>query len=332
MPLKNHQYQALMRQYDNRQLQNKHLHTLRLKEVYKQIPEIPEIDNEIASFSVEQARKMLEGDHDALAELKKKLTILSEKKLELLTRHGFKKNYLDPIYTCKDCKDTGFIHNKKCHCFIQASIDLLYTQSNIREILETENFNTFRMDYYPKNNKDSLTGLSSYETVTRAVEISKSFIRQFSFEYQNLLIFGSPGIGKTFLTNCIAKELLEASHSVLYFSAAQLFDTLAAITFSKNDSADHSLYEDIYNCDLLIIDDLGTELTNAFVSSQLFLCLNERHLRKNSTIISTNLSLESIRDTYSERIFSRLSLNYIFIKLFGNDIRIQKKLQNTWRN
>lgn len=332
MPLKNHQYQALMRQYDNRQLQNKHLHTLRLEEVYSQIPEIPEIDNQIAAISVEQAKKMLEGDKSAFHELKERLAGLSKRKLELLTCHGFEEDYLDPIYTCNDCKDTGFINNKKCHCFIQASIDLLYTQSNIREILEAENFNTFRMDYYSKTNKDPSSGLSSYEAVTRAVEISKSFIRKFSYEYQNLLINGSPGIGKTFLTNCIAKELLEASHSVLYFSAAQLFNTLAAITFSKNESADHSLYEDIYNCDLLIIDDLGTELTNSFVASQLFLCLNERHIRKKPTIISTNLSLEAIRDTYSERIASRLSLNYIFIKLFGNDIRIQKKLQNTWRN
>jgi len=272
----------------------------------------------------------LEGDDNALAELRDELSALSERRLRLLEEHGFPTDYMEPIYTCPDCKDTGFIGQEKCHCFRQASIDLLYSQSNLTDILEKENFQTFRMDYYSDEITDAVTGLTSLQTITRAVEESKDFIRKFSYEYQNLLFYGSTGIGKTFLTHCIAKELLETSHSVLYFSAVQLFEELARMTFSRTEHTS-SIQEDIINCDLLIIDDLGTEIVNTFVSSQLFTCMDTRDSLKKSTIISTNLSLQTIRDTYSERIFSRLSSKYKIMKLFGNDIRLQKKSQNAWR-
>jgi DNA replication protein DnaC len=126
----------------------------------------------------------------------------------------------------------------------------------------------------------------------------------------------------------VARELLDAGHSVIYFSASGLFDALARYSFdSKSKEKLHKLYEDLYNCDLLIIDDLGTELTNNFVTSQLFSCLNERSLRRKSLIISTNLGLEELRDRYSDRIFSRISTGFSLCKLTGPDIRIQKKLQ-----
>ena len=135
-------------------------------------------------------------------------------------------------------------------------------------------------------------------------------------------------MGKTFLSHCIAKELIDSAHSVIYFSAFELFDTFAKNTFRKGVKEDEQaeLYSYIFDCDLLIIDDLGTELTNSFVSSQLFLTINERLLRKKSTIISTNLPIDIFADTYSERVFSRITSNYKMLKLIGDDIRIQKKL------
>lgn len=141
------------------------------------------------------------------------------------------------------------------------------------------------------------------------------------------MFYGTVGTGKSFLSSCIAKELIEQGKLVIYFSSAQLFETLSRSTFDRNsEEAASGIYEDIYECDLLIIDDLGTELTNAFVSSQLFSCLNNRHLRRKSTIITTNLSLEELRDRYSDRIFSRITSNYGMCKLTGRDIRITKKL------
>jgi DNA replication protein DnaC len=138
------------------------------------------------------------------------------------------------------------------------------------------------------------------------------------------------GTGKSFLSGCIAKELIENGHSVIYFSASGLFETLSQFSFDyKNKDELHGIYEDLYSCDLLIIDDLGTELTNNFVTSQLFSCLNERHMRRKSTIISTNLSLEELRNRYSDRIFSRITSNYNLCKLSGPDIRIYKKLKKS---
>lgn len=327
MPLSNQQHQALMRRYDETQLRNRRILNARKEEVYQEIPRMAEIEKEIAGISIRQARRLLAGDEQALPQLKERLQELSREKARLLAEYHFDPDYLKPIYDCADCRDTGYLPDGgKCRCFLQASIDLLYTQSNIREVLETENFNTFRMEYY-SSTPDPNTGYSPRDAASKAVETAKDFIRRFPYEPGNLLLCGNTGTGKTFLTNCIAKEILEQSHSVLYFSATQLFHQLGTAFFSREDaSSTNSIQEDVLDCDLLIIDDLGTELTNAFVASSLFSCLNERHVRKKATIISTNLSLKDLRDKYSERISSRISLNYQLIKLLGDDIRVKKRL------
>ena len=127
------------------------------------------------------------------------------------------------------------------------------------------------------------------------------------------------------MSHCIAKEVLEQTFSVIYFSVSQLFDIFAKKQFHKDESAELD-YEHIYDCDLLIIDDLGTEVPNTFTISELFVCLNERLLRKKSTIISTNLSPEDLNTAYSERVFSRITSAYTVLRMTGDDIRIQKKL------
>lgn len=333
MALKNHQYQALMREYDRRQNYDAHLLQQRQNEVYAKIPEYAHIDRSISSLSVAHVRRMLAGEPAAKASLKKQLSELSEKKCRLLAEHGFPADYLEMAYTCPDCKDTGYIGSRKCHCFVQASIDLLYSQSNLEGVLEEENFNTFRLDYYSDDISDPVTGLTARQAITRAVEESKDFIRKFAYEYQNLFFYGKPGVGKTFLTHCIAREMLESTYSVLYFTSVHLFDQIREALFQKTDTDTNSVLEDIYNCDLLIIDDLGTEALNTYIAPQLFSCLDARDERKMSTIISTNLNLQEIRDRYSERVFSRLSSRYKIIKLIGDDIRLIKKLkQNTWRS
>lgn len=161
-----------------------------------------------------------------------------------------------------------------------------------------------------------------------AVKECRKFINEFDSVFSNLFFYGDTGVGKTFLSNCIAKELLDTGHSVIYFTAFQIFDVFEQNTFHKSTTENIiAAHQNIFDCDLLIIDDLGTEMPNSFTVSQLFLCLNERILRRKSTIISTNLTLNKVAEIYSERTFSRISSSYVILKLFGDDIRIQKKLR-----
>ncbi len=202
-------------------------------------------------------------------------------------------------------------------------IDTVYAQSNIRGVLARENFDTFSYDYYSDEDISTTTGLSSLTTAQNAVRECRNFIKDFDSRHGNLLIYGKTGVGKTFLSNCVAKELLEKGRSVIYFTAFQLFDILSRGVFDKDADA-IAAHQNIFDCDLLVIDDLGTELSNAFTTSQLFLCVNERLLRSKSTIISTNLSVGMLRDTYSDRVTSRIMSHYATIPLYGGDIRMKK--------
>jgi len=324
MPLSNEQYESLMREYNRRQA-NARLQLMDRKEnVYNKIPRIRVIDEAIASLSVTKARQLLLGNEDALTELKGQIAALSQERAQQLNAAGYPSDYLAISYHCPDCQDTGYIGNSKCHCFRQAEINLLYTQSNLQEVLKRENFSAFREEYYSSRIIDPATGKSSLDLARIALNEALRFTRNFDKEYSNLFLYGNTGIGKTFLTNCIARELLDNSRSVIYFSAAQLFDLFAKHNFSKSEDS-RDFYRHIFECDLLIIDDLGTELVNAFVSSQLFQLVNERLLRRKSVLISTNLTPEHFMNTYSERIFSRITSNYTMLKLYGEDIRLKKK-------
>lgn len=325
MALTNSQYDYFMRIYEKRQLDNENRLRGRFEEVYKKIPRLQTLDNSISELSVRQARKLLDGDNAALTVLKNDLHLLFEEKRLLLSQAGYSENYLELTYTCPDCQDTGYIGDQKCHCFKKAIIEFLYTQSNLREVLNKENFDTLSLEYYSRNHIDSLTGRSSLEAMETAVRACLEFVEDFPGEGRNLLLYGDTGVGKTFLTHCVAKELLDKTFSVIYFTASQLFDIFAKKQFDKDEKAALD-YEHIYDCDLLIIDDLGTEFSNGFTTSQLFVCLNERLLRKKSTIISTNLSLDDLNTLYSERVFSRITSAYTVLRMTGDDIRIKKKL------
>lgn len=326
MQLKNFQYNKILREYDKRQLENRHELEERVKHIYSILPELKEIDDQIVSNSIQSAKLSLMGDDQSLNSLADRNLDLSMRKIEILTENGYPSNYLMPTYHCKDCKDTGYIENEKCHCFKQAIVDLLYSQSNIKGIMEQENFSTFRYDFYTDSYIEETTNLTPLANIKKVVSSCKEYIDTFDSTYSNLLLYGNAGVGKTFLANCIAKELLDRSHTVIYLTAFQLFDILEKNKFNKDQekSEANEQFAYILDCDLLIIDDLGTELNNSFVTSQLYLCINERHLRKKSTIISTNLSWDNLNTNYSERIFSRLASNYRLLKIVGDDIRIKK--------
>ena len=318
MSLSKEQHDLIMRGYEERQLANYHQLNKRKNRVYTLIPEYRLLEEEVATSSVERARMLIDGDDAGLEDYRKRIAENVARRATLLEEHNLPADYLDTIYTCPDCQDTGYIHSQKCHCFRRQEITLLYEQSNIQEMIEKENFSTLSYEYYKGED------LIRFQN---AVNVSKDFVAGFGTHYQNLFFYGTVGTGKSFLSGCIARELLSQSYSVIYFSANNLFETLSRYSFDiKSKDSLYNFYKDLYNCDLVIIDDLGTEVTNSFVTSQLFGLLNERHLRQKATIISTNLSLEELSERYSDRVFSRITSNYSICKLTGQDIRIQKKL------
>lgn len=326
MGLTNAQYNAIMRDYQRQQARTAQELSRRSAEIYERFPEFSEIDAQIAGASTDCARRMLSDENADLDALRSQITRLSQRRGVILESAGYPRDYLSPVYRCPDCQDTGYIGSRKCHCFRQAAIDLLYTQSNLREILNTENFSSFSLDCYSQQLIDPVTGQSARQIARRALEECRRFVENFDCRFENLFLYGNTGLGKTFLSHCIARELLESAHSVIYFSSFRLFELFADSAFGRSDDGQSEMEQHIFDCDLLIIDDLGTELVNSFVSSELFHVINERILRRKSTLISTNLALGTFADTYSERVFSRISSSYTMLRLFGDDIRLQKKI------
>ena len=313
-------YDAIMREYDNQRLENMHALNSRIQGVYDRFPEIKQIDTQISELAENFAQSFTKEHVMSFEEYRRKLSDLRMEKEAMLKCYRIDPQMLQMQYHCPDCKDTGYIENEKCHCFKQRIIDEMYQQSNLREILNAENFSSLSYQYYDQENM---------EKMQIAIETCKKFTENFDKSFENILLCGTVGIGKTFLSNCIAKEILDQGHSVLYLSAFQLFDLMAKNSFSGNAHQEDMVakqYPHIFESDLLIIDDLGTELANSFTMTGFFLVINERILRKKSTIISTNLSPEEILTTYTERCASRIISNYTMLKLSGSDIRLKKKL------
>ena len=324
MSLTNQQYESIMRGYERRRDLNRDLEAARREEIFNKIPEYLELDQSVASIATAKARQLLGFEEDSSTDLHSQIQMIAQKKKDLLIANGYPADYMDPVYTCCMCHDTGYVEDgnggkTKCQCFCNQEISILYEQSNIRDQIARENFSTLSYDYY---NEEHL------ERFEKAVDICHEFIDQFESSYRNLFFYGTVGTGKSFLSGCVANELLGRGKSVIYFSSFSLFDTLARYSFDqKSKESLYNFMKDLYNCDLVIIDDLGTEVTNSFVSSELFSLLNERNIRQKSCIISTNLSLEELRDRYSDRIFSRITSNYTLCKLTGPDIRMYRKRQ-----
>ena len=191
--------------------------------------------------------------------------------------------------------------------------------------MDQENFGNLSYAYYDDQEILPEIGLTNADYMRRVVRGCMDFAADFDRKKENLLFTGSTGVGKTFLTNCIARALMDSGHSVIYLSAGDLFEVFSRNKFDYDTPEDmRDTYRYILDCDLLIIDDLGTELNNSFTSSQLFYCINERMNMSRSTIISTNLSIARLRDSYTDRVTSRI-MRYRIIPLYGRDIRLLKR-------
>ena len=298
----------------------------RKEEIEKKLPEISDMERNIGKFSVSLAissLKPMENREEYLKAIKNKIINLRVKKSELLVEYGYNPDYLNIHFRCTKCHDTGFIGPTKCICYKQKLVQLYYKNSELNTILREHNFDYFNIDFYstrrvgeePENPRKNMEAILSK---------SMSFIKNFSQSNENLLFYGNSGTGKTFLSHCIAKELLDNGYLVVYRTAAELIQNLKTVMFEN----DTTLEELIIDCDLLVIDDLGTEQINDFSKTELFNILNKRLLRQKKLLVSTNYALKELMFIYSERINSRLLGNFNLCKFIGEDIRVIKNLHS----
>lgn len=301
----------------------------RIDEVNKKVPRIGEIDSEIFNLGLENTNNIFknpEKKDEYNKSFKEKLKLLTDEKNRLIKENGIDENYDKYDYLCSECSDTGYTPDgRKCRCFKQRLINEAYSMSNMSEIIKKQNFNTFSFDYYSKSSSDGEA--SPYENMVRIYNSCKRFCENFDSEIKSLLFYGPTGLGKTFLSSAVAKEIMDNGKTVVYVRATRLFAMNEDYKFGR--SSDRSVIDNIYNADLLIIDDLGTEPYNKNSISFLFDVINERIAENKKMIINTNLQLNELTKLYSTRFTSRLYEYFILYKFYGEDIRIQKLKNGT---
>ena len=307
------------------------------QKIFDKYPRLQEIENELNNFAINTAKNILNGNSASLENLQAKIEELKKEKNELLKKYKLDNSFLQPNYECKICKDTGYIKSENsastlCPCLKQKLLDISYNKSNISN-LSKENFDVFNINLF--SDKIELEkykiNISPRQNIINIKEKCIEFVENFNNpQTHNLLFTGNTGLGKTFMSNCIANELIKKGKNVLYQTAPVLLETVIDNKMNKyKTSIQDNFYKDVLESDLLIIDDLGTECLNSMKLSELFTILNTRLLNLNNkvtkTIISTNLSINNIFKNYEERIGSRIAGFYDIYYFFGNDLRFNLK-------
>lgn len=297
----------------------------RREEIKKKLPAVFDLERKIAKLSIDLAVnsfKDIEDRSTYLKNLKNEITNLRVQKSELLVANGYSLDYVSLHYRCNKCKDTGYIGSAKCSCYKQKLVKLYYKNSHHSSLLEKNNFEHFNINYYSVQKTNSEPKSPRKNMEDKIIPFVMDYLKNFQNTDTNLLFYGNSGTGKTFLSNCIAKDLLDKGFLVVYRTADDLIHDLKKIKF-ENDS---NLEDILLNCDLLILDDLGTEQVTDFSSTELFNLLNKKLLMNKKMLVSSNYALEKLSRTYSERITSRLFGNFNLFKFYGDDIRIKTNL------
>ena len=320
-----------MRSYETARRQAEDLLSQRRATLYNSIPRIMEIDSEISTIGLGTVKAALAGNEKSLKEYRNKATALEQEKRQLLTENGVPEDYLTAVHNCITCKDTGHLTAEpghlaqRCSCLKQRLIEAYYSLSNIKGILQEENFDTFDHRCFSPATIES-EGLSPLVNMQAIYRMATDFVQDFDTNFSNLLLYGPTGLGKTFVCHCIAKDLLDAGHTVLYLTAPRLFKIIEDYRFNRESMNEpDEMLEAVADVDLLILDDLGAEFVTVVTSSALFDIINQRLLTKKPMIVSSNLSPQELMNHYSERIVSRFTGYYRMLKFFGEDIRVKKK-------
>lgn len=325
---------SLLIEYDKKRRHAQEVAESEKEKLYQEFPQLANIDKKINSLALSSMKEIsLNGNAELITKFNDQMLLLKKEKENILASIGSKANSISPHYECIHCQDTGYVHQdnktQMCNCLKQKIYDIEYNKSNINS-LEKQNFENFNIKLYATeaNEQKYQSDISPRENIELILKICQNFVKNFDkLEEKNLLFTGKTGLGKTFLSSCIANELLNQGKTVLYQTASVMLDTIIDYRFGKANSS-KDIYDHLLNVDLLIIDDLGTEGTNQMKLVELFNIINSRLLNSKKvtkTIISTNLSLQALFENYDERIVSRLVGNYDICYFFGEDIRFMHK-------
>ena len=309
--------QRLERMRADRESQNRE----RLLTAYNQVPRIREIDLQLRqTMALAAQAAFTQGSRDLMEQAKQKNLLLQEEKKQLIAQH-FGDGWLDERPICPVCGGTGYMGTQMCSC-----LKALCVEEQEKELAllghGSEEFSKFRLDYYP-DRIDPKLGRSMRAIMQRTFELCRQYADSFSPLSGNLLFSGDTGLGKTFLSACIAKVVAGKGYSVVYESAPHLFAKLEKARF-QNDEEARQEAEKFARCDLLILDDLGTEMPGMFTTSALYTLVNDRILGQKATIISTNLSTDALDSRYSAQVASRLRGDFRRVAFVGEDIRVLK--------
>ena len=300
----------------------------RRKAFFAANPEYAELEREIAQTSIKLTRVMLGGQKDitdTVAEIRDNNLAMQRRQREILRKNGCPDDFLEPKYHCPKCGDTGFIDGKMCSCFKEILRKMAYEELNRSTPLELCSFQSFSLDFYPEKAVNS--NLSPRHMMENVKRHCWDYANQFTLNSPNLLFQGGVGLGKTHLSLDVAAKVISKGYGVIYGSAQNFFNTIESEHFGRSEDKQYTLNL-IKGCDLLILDDIGTEFITQFTTATLHDIINTRLLCRRPTIISTNLSIDGLKSRYDERISSRISGNYTRVQFVGSDIRIEVKKKN----
>ncbi len=294
-----------------------------LQQAYEQVPRLKEIDRLLRTTMAKAAQAAFTQGIDAqeaMEQVRQENMLLQQERAELTALY-FEEGYLDDSPICDRCGGTGYVGSSMCECLRE-----LCRQEQKKELtflsVGRESFDQFRLDYYP-DREDPNLGVNIRAVMEKTFQTCRRYAMTFSEKSPNLLFSGDTGLGKTFLSACIARTVADNGHSVVYESANHLFGNLERAKFENDEEARKDAVK-YTACDLLIVDDLGTEMPGQFTTSALYGLINDRLLSGKLTIISTNLNSEDFARRYSRQIASRLRGNYVRVPFLGDDIRLIK--------